>query len=286
MTIQHFSSAKVNLALHITGKRTDGFHELDSLVVFPNIGDKIEFSPASVTNLEVIGPFADNLTQSGNRNLILEAASLLTEKIGNRTNNVSISLEKNLPVAGGVGGGSSNAATTLTALNQLWKVGLTDRELSDIAGLLGSDVPVCLSSVPARIRGIGGDVTKISNFPSGSIVLANPTVALPTSEVFANFDGEFSQPLPKLPEPFDSFADLVSWLASTKNDLEKTARKLVPEITETLTALQKLDWCAFAGMSGSGATCFGLFEDIANAERAAQSLQHDHPEWWIRSGSF
>ena len=276
MAIEAFAPAKVNLALHVTGRRPDGYHLLDSLVVFADIGDRLRFEAAPDLTLEVSGPFAAGVPTDG-ANLVLKAAALMGGQ------GARITLEKLLPHGGGIGGGSSDAAATLRALTQLWEVPLP----GPAAVLsLGADVPVCLMApAPQRMRGIGEDLTPVTALPEAHLVLVNPGVPVPTREVFARLAagaGTDNPGLSQMPEAadFDGFAD---WLAAQRNDLEAPAIALAPVIAEVLTQLRRLPDCALARMSGSGSTVFGLFADADAAGAAATRIAAEAPGWWVRA---
>lgn len=262
--------AKLNLCLHVTGRRPDGYHRLDSLVAFAGLGDRVEVEPAARTSLTLDGPFATGLAADAD-NLVLRAAALMPGCPA------SIRLEKTLPVAAGIGGGSADAAATLSALAEAWDAPLPapDQVLS-----LGADVPVCLAGRPARMRGIGGDISPVPPLPPLWTVLLNPLVACPTPRVFAALESRMNPGLPDPPPAWDDAATFLDWLRTTRNDLEAPAMTVVPAIAETLAALAARPGCALARMSGSGATVFGLFPEKAAALAAAEALRHDHPEWW------
>lgn len=271
--------AKVNLALHVTGQRADGYHEIESLAVFTRFGDRIEAMPADQDSLTVSGKYAATVPVDDG-NLILKARSALRQRFDEKnTPPVALTLEKNLPVASGIGGGSSNAATTLRLLARLWDLGVDGAELAEIGVALGADVPMCLAAEPLVARGIGERVEAIPDFPSLGLVLVNPGVAVPTAVVFAGLKRRDNEKLPPLPASLD-FHGLRNWLELTRNDLEPVARNLQPEIGMALAALRKAD-AGFVRMSGSGATCFGLFETGNVAKRAAVAIRSRHPEWFV-----
>jgi len=277
--VRETAPAKINLALHVTGRRPDGYHLLDSLVVFTRFGDLIEIEPAETDSFSVDGPFARDVpTDAGN--LVLKARDALRAALHDLSPPpVAIRLTKNLPVASGVGGGSSDAAATLRALNRLWNAGLSDAQLAVIAVPLGADLPMCLAARPLVACGIGDDLARVANVPAIPLVLVNPNVPVPTPAVFAALESRDNAPLPPLPRNFD-FHGLRNWLDTTRNDLEAPARKLAPVIGQVIRALDKAD-AGFSRMSGSGATCFGLFETNNVAKRAAASIRQRHPEWWV-----
>ena len=270
-TADVFAPAKVNLTLHVTGRRADGYHLLDSLVVFAGIGDRIT-AEAGSDGLRVTGPRGAGVPE-GPENLVLRAAALFDPPVA-----AALTLDKHLPAASGIGGGSADAAATLAALAQL-----SGRPLPPAAAVLrlGADVPVCLAGRPARMRGIGGDLSPVPALPSGWLVLANPGVAVPTPEVFRRLERRDHPPMPDpLPHSRDT-ADLAAWLAAQRNDLEAPARSIAPVIGAVLARLAATRGCALARMSGSGATCFGLYADEAEARSAADAIAAEQPGWWL-----
>jgi 4-diphosphocytidyl-2-C-methyl-D-erythritol kinase len=267
--------AKVNLALHVTGRRPDGYHLLDSLVVFPAIGDLVEAEPAGVLSLTLDGPFARDLG-AGPDNLVLRAAQLIRPP----GQGAAIRLVKSLPVASGIGGGSSDAAAALRLLARLWNVRLPTAER---LAILGADVPVCLRTTPQRLQGIGERVTPV-DLPPFWIVLANPGFPLSTPAVFAGLTRRDNTPLPDLPARFGTPEALFAWLGRSRNDLEAPAIALQPAIARVLDALAAQTGCRLARMSGSGATCFGLFDGEPAALATADTLRRAQPGWWIAAG--
>ncbi|TWG63094.1 MULTISPECIES: 4-(cytidine 5'-diphospho)-2-C-methyl-D-erythritol kinase [unclassified Aminobacter] len=280
--IAEHAPAKVNLALHITGQRADGYHLLDSLVVFTEAGDRITVEPADTDTFTISAPFGAGL-DTGPDNLVIRARDRMREltAIAVPPTPVAIHLEKNLPVASGIGGGSSDAAATLRALCRLWGI-LPDSEDLDAIGLkLGADVPMCVRAHTLVARGIGEEIEP-ARLPSLAMVLVNPGVAISTPAAFRALQRKDNPPLPPVPDDA-SFEEIVEWLAGwTRNDLEPPARSLAPEVGETLDALRDAG-AALARMSGSGATCFGLFPSQAEAEAAAARLAAAHPAWYVRA---
>lgn len=272
--------AKVNLCLRILGRRPDGYHLLDSLVVFAGVGDTLFVEPSPRLSLDLRGPFGSELS-SGSDNLVLRAAHLLKEAVGHGAG-AALVLEKHLPIAAGLGGGSSDAAATLLALDRLWRSQLGEEGLQGFAAALGADVPVCLHGRPSRVSGFGERLAPAPAMPHLWVVLVNPGVALATSTVFQARQGAFSPHL-DWPERFAGTEDLRTWLEDAGNDLEAPARSLRPEIDDVLTALAATPNCLIARMSGSGATCFGLYGDAASSRKAAQSIAERHPAWWVRA---
>lgn len=270
--------AKVNLAVHVTGRRADGYHLLESLVVFARFGDRISVSNSQTDAISVSGPFAAAVPMDDG-NLVVRARDRLRDKLS-RHGPVSISLEKNLPAASGIGGGSSDAAATLVALARQWGA-VTDDTLMRVAEGLGADVPMCLVAQPLIARGIGHDLEPLGHFPVLQMVLVNPGVAVSTPEVFRALSSRDNPPLPPLPRDCDP-ATVLSWLGAARNDLEAPAVAIAPRIGAALCALRN-SGAAFARMSGSGATCFGIFETEAAARRAAASIGASQPSWFVVS---
>jgi len=270
--------AKINLFLHLGERRSDGYHELESLVAFAGIGDELSFAPSDALSLAMDGPFAPSL-QNESGNLVLKAAQALAANAG-ISPNAKIALTKNLPVASGIGGGSADAAAALRGLCRLWKLSPLRDALDEIALSLGSDVPVCLQSKSAWMTGRGEHVAPIS-LPRISMVLVNPGVAVSTAGVFAKLQSRSGTGHPK-PDDIASATDLAAYLKTTANDLEAPACEIAPVIEEALTALLNTG-ALLARLSGSGATCFGLYERDADAERAANTIAKTRKGWWARS---
>ena len=271
--------AKLNLYLHVTGRRADGYHELDSLVSFAALADTLEIAPADTLALSVSGPFADALDAGDN--LATRAAAALAERLG-RPADVRIALHKRLPVAAGLGGGSADAAAVLRGLAQLWRLGPehTD-DFREIALSLGADVPVCLDSRAAYMAGIGEALGAPPPLPPCGVLLVNPGVPVPTGPVFAARDGPFSAADRFCETPADATA-LATLLCTRRNDLEPPARAQVPEIDRVLARLVAATGCLLARMTGSGGTCFGLFADEAAAVDAAGAIARERPGWWVQ----
>ena len=276
-----FAPAKINLSLHVIARRADGYHMLDSLVAFAGIGDRVGVQRADDFALTITGPFADTLGSQGGANLVLRAARYLAAVSG-RKEGAHFTLEKNLPVAAGLGGGSSDAAAALSALAQLWKFDAASLSDSDLAAKLGADVPVCLRRAPTFMRGIGDELAPAPKLPPAWLVLVNPRRPLATKAVFAALGGRFSKPVAA--EQFaglQSAGELARALAAAGNDLAAPASALMPEIAEMLGLIESTQDCLLARMSGSGPTCFGLYGAFAAAEAAAKALQGARPGWWV-----
>lgn len=270
--LEEFAPAKVNLTLHVTGRRADGYHLLDSLVVFAGVGDRLRLRPAQGLSLELEGPFASGIPP-GADNLVLRAAQTLPPGPG-----AALILDKRLPPASGLGGGSGDAAAAMRLLARH----RGQPAPTPAAGLaLGADVPVCLAGRPARMSGIGERLTPCPALPPAWLVLANPRVETPTAAVFGALRHRDGPPMPDTLPAWPDATDLAQWLATMRNDLEAPARSLFPVIGEVLHALAAQPGCGLARMSGSGATCFGLFPTADTAATAARRLRADRPGWWI-----
>ena len=271
--------AKLNLYLHVTGRRADGYHELDSLVTFTALADTLEIAPAETLDLSVKGPFAVALDAGDN--LAARAATALAEKLG-RPADVRITLDKRIPVAAGLGGGSADAAAVLRGLARLWRLGAEHAgDLQETALSLGADVPVCLDSRAAYMAGIGEALSPPPRLPPCGALLVNPGVPVPTGPVFTARRGPFSAASRIDEDPQDA-AGLAALLRNRRNDLEQPALAQVPEIGLVLARVAEAPGCLLARMSGSGGTCFGLFEDEAAAAGAAGTIARDYPTWWVQ----
>lgn len=256
--------AKINLALHVRGRRKDGYHELETVFAFAEQGDELEVAPADQIALNIGGPFGQTLN-AGPDNLILRAANALAEA-GRVRKGGQLQLDKRLPIAAGIGGGSADAAAALRLLRRFWQVDVDDAALHRLATQLGADVPACLVGETMLGAGIGDILTPLDlpDLTGKPLLLVNPGLPLSTSAVFAAWDGVERGPL-------------TDW-RSGRNDLEAAARDLVPEIGDVLAALCGAE---IARMSGSGATCFGFYESEAARDTAAQAIASEHPDWWL-----
>ncbi|CDZ57257.1 4-(cytidine 5'-diphospho)-2-C-methyl-D-erythritol kinase [Neorhizobium galegae] len=274
--------AKINLALHVTGQRADGYHRLESIVTFADTGDRLYFREADADDLSVSGRFASLLPTSaeGKRgNLVLKARDLLRtalEDKGVSTPPVAIHLEKNLPVAAGIGGGSADAAAALRGLMRFWNASLPDGELAALGLSLGADVPMCIKSEALMARGIGEELTALPDLPSLSLVLGNPLVGVSTPDIFLRLTQKENAAI----GPFDS--DWIGFLKTLRNDLEPPARSLVREIDQ-ISSLIGAEGTMLTRMSGSGATCFGIFPSFEAAEKAMENLNGQKPEWYFQA---
>ena len=279
--------AKVNLTLRVVGRRADGYHDIESLVVFAAVGDTLTFVPGRALALAVRGPTA---AESGDvaDNLVLKAARALAERIaGLRLGRFA--LEKRLPVAAGLGGGSADAAAALRLLARANRIALDDPRLLQAARASGADVPVCLDPRARLMRGIGEILSEPLDLPRLPAVLVNPGVTVPTKDVFVALRLKPSTEIAAPSSPFQlaraggERAALLATLEDDRNDLEAPAIRLQPVIADVLTELRKLPACRLARMSGSGATCFGLFASTRAAQTAARTLRTRHPNWWVRA---
>jgi 4-diphosphocytidyl-2-C-methyl-D-erythritol kinase len=283
--IAAFAPAKVNLSLRVVGRRADGYHRLDSLVVFAAIGDRLTVQPGPALSLAVTGPFGGGLADEAD-NLVLRAAYALAEAAGIEPHG-ALTLEKNLPVASGIGGGSSDAAAALRLLARAWGLSLPPEAMGRLALGLGADVPVCLARQPARMAGIGEVLAPVPPLPCLGMLLVNPGVACPTSAIFqarAAAGAAFSSADAAPADGWSRAETLAAGLAASGNDLEAPAMTLAPIIGDVLAAIAGQPDCLLARMSGSGATCFGLFPDAPTAERAAHGLRGEG--WWSWGGGL
>jgi 4-diphosphocytidyl-2-C-methyl-D-erythritol kinase len=279
--IRVHAPAKINLFLHVTGKRPDGFHDLQSLVAFAEAGDVLALERGPNLALTVEGPFAAGLENDAD-NLVLRAARALAPRL---TGTAHFRLTKNLPVASGIGGGSADAAAALRGLLALeGRDFASEADLGALAAALGSDIPVCLASRAAWMEGRGERVTELPALPSAHLVLVNPGISVSTAEVFRRLVRRDETRLSP-PAAFASLDALVLYLKETRNDLEAPARVIAPVIDTVLNALAN-EGAAFARMSGSGATCFGLFETAESASAAANAIAKAELSWWVRAAGF
>ena len=277
-TIKATAPAKVNLTLHVTGRRDDGYHLLDSLVVFAGVCDQLSATSSPDMRLSVSGPFSPGVPNDDS-NLMMRAALALQRARG-VTLGAALTLEKHLPHAAGIGSGSSDAALTLAMLAELWGVPPLPADAPEVVAL-GADVPVCLQApAPTRMTGIGDMLSGVPPLPDCALVLVRPPVDVPTAAVFqalASRDGSGMDDLPQGLD-YDGFA---RWLAAQRNDLQAPAESIAPAITQAIAALRALPVVSFAGMSGSGATCYGLVKDMATARQVARRMQIAHMNWWV-----
>ena len=277
--------AKLNLYLHVLGRRPDGYHELDSLIVFAGVADTLSAAPSADLRLDIDGPFAAPLRADAD-NLVLRAARKLAAAAGIDAG-ARLRLTKRLPVASGIGGGSADAAAALRVLSALWGLDLADDRLPSIAAGLGADVPVCVAGTPSFVFGVGEVIRPAPPLPPASVVLVNPGTPVPTGRVFAGLhafrDAGAASPRLAAAAGHD-LAALVAALSDTGNDLAVPARAIAPAIDDVLAALAARPGCLMSRLSGSGATCFGLFAAAEAARHAAAALRRDRPDWWVAEG--
>ena len=268
--MEEIARAKVNLALHVRGREPDGYHRIETLFAFCEDGDRLHAEPAEELSLRIVGPFAAALAQEGD-NLVLRAARLLAARSGVPAE-AALTLHKNLPIASGIGGGSADAAAALRLLDRLWGLGLSEADLLPLAAELGADVPACLVSRTARGEGRGDALTEVHvpGLAGAPVLLVNPRVEVSTAEVFRRWSGTDGGPLP--PDPFEG-----------RNDLEAAARQVAPGVAEVLEALAD---AKVARMSGSGATCFAVYDEAADRDCAAARIAAAHPGWWTLVSRF
>lgn len=270
--------AKINLALHVTGQRADGYHLLDTLVTFTEAGDVIRIRDAAQDSFHISGPYGDSLRQGdGGSNLVLKARDRLRAKAAGAARPVALHLEKNLPVASGIGGGSADAAATLRGLCRHWNLTPDIETLQEIALSLGADVPMCLASRPLIARGIGEAITALPDMPAMALVLVNPLKGVATPEVFRRLASKDNPPL--APRGDKSWIDVI---AQSRNDLEPPARAILAEIGEVSELLAETG-ALVVRMSGSGATCFAIYISTDDAQAAAAHLRQQRPGWYVEA---
>ena len=272
-SVRVFAPAKINLTLHVTGQRDDGYHLLDSLVTFASVGDVLTATLGAGEGLTVSGPFAGQVP-TDDTNFIHKVVSHFQFEAP-----LSFHLEKNLPVASGIGGGSADAGACIRALVALngGQGALSVAEMMKI----GADLPMCVAAQPARVRGVGEILEPRQALPELHLVLVNPGVAVSTPEVFAALASRQNAPMTPMPDGPDRFGQ---WLAAQRNDLQDAAIGIAPEIARVLDALRSIPGCRLARMSGSGASCFGIFDTVQNAALAADHLSRAQPHWWVAAG--
>lgn len=270
--------AKLNLFLQVLGRNSDGYHQIESLTVFTQFGDRLEVTESPTISLQVEGPFADECGPL-EANLVLRAAHALAA-LAPVPVGAALKLHKYLPAASGLGGGSSDAAAAIQLLIPLWDLRPEGKALTELALHLGADVPVCLHRRPAIMRGIGEQLSAAPTVPDCYVLLVNPRIALSTRAVFEKLDGRFDKAPQRFPQHVSSAKKLARLLTVRSNNLERPAIELVPEIQTVLNALARQKGCLLARMSGSGATCFGLFANADEMGAAAIAIKQAHPEYW------
>ncbi len=280
-TVEAVALAKINLALHVTGRRENGYHDLESLVVFADLGDDLIARRSEADSLSISGPFARALS-AGQTNLVTKSVAAFRARWpGAVPHGVGIALAKNLPVSAGIGGGSADAAATLRLMAAFATPEISPEELMPVAAELGADVPVCLMSRSCVVRGIGEMIEPVDILPQSHFVLVNPLVPVSTADVFRRLKNRENPGLPVIAQPFSHVAMLGLWLAETRNDLQDAAIETVPVIGDLIDELARAPGCAAARMSGSGATVFGLFGSAGMAHLAAESMRTRFPDAWV-----
>lgn len=275
------AKAKINLTLEVVGKRRDGYHELNSLVAFASYGDCLTFQEGEKEDLVISGPFAFGLE---GENLILKAANFITSSYPDVQSGV-FSLDKRLPVASGIGGGSADAAAALRLLSSQISGGLEGLDYAEIARALGADIPVCIEQKPVMMSGIGDILKPIEGLVPLHAVLVNPGVPVSTGEIFRRLNAseiiedEGSQVA--LPA-FSTLDDVLGYMTKHGNDLQAVAEDIEPAVVEVIKALQEQEGYRIARMSGSGATCFGIYENDAQAQKAASEISKSYESWWVQ----
>lgn len=283
-----FAPAKINLYLHVTGRKDNGYHELDSLIAFADIGDEVRITPATHFDFEVEGPFAHGFSAKekdagpGSSNLVVKAVWEMA-RATQQSPNFKVTLVKNLPMGAGIGGGSSDAAAVIWGLCEIWDIKKNSEFLKPLMLSLGADVPVCLDCQTARIQGIGESIDAGIDIPEVPILLIYPGKPCATESVFQHFSGGFETDA-NWPERIMNLSDLVGALRETTNSLSLAASDHVPEIENVLNVLNAAKGCVLGRMTGSGSSCFGLFEEIEDAEKAADIIREENPDWWVKTG--
>lgn len=283
-----FAPAKINLSLHVLKRKKDGYHSLESLVTFADIGDTISIAPCSSFQFNIDGAFSrffsekEKSNKPDSQNIIVKAVYFLAG-IANISPKIEITLTKNLPLASGIGGGSADAAAVICGLCDLWNIPKNATFLPPFLKTLGADVPVCMECTPCFISHIGDQITHAPFLPETPIVLINPLKPCATRDVFLA-NTQFDSPLTPCPSDFQNIRALCDYLLRNTNSLETAATKIVPEIKNILTTLSLQHGNLLSRMSGSGATCFGLFETPELAQKAASLISQENPDWWVKSG--
>lgn len=286
ITYKELAKAKINLTLKILGKRHDGYHDIESLIAFATCSDTLEYRPNKPYSLETGGPYADQIHET---NLITRACSALKQKVPELQLG-QFHLTKNLPISSGIGGGSADAAAALRLIRKAHNLCQDDHfDWSTLAMQLGADVPVCLYQQPAVATGLGEQIYPLKHFPQLPCVLVNPNVQVPTAEVFKRLNALLGADMSEekdntRPIQFETPQDVIDFMRTTPNDLQNVAIAYAPSIAQVLEYLEHQTPCQIARMSGSGATCFAIYDDIDNAKNVVTQLQNDHPEWWSCNG--
>ncbi len=282
-TLSARARAKINLYLHVTGRRDDGYHDLNSMVVFGDfIADDIVVTKSNIFSMDVMGPFAPHISSTPIEHNLLYKSVKAIEDFAHRSLPCHITLTKNIPIGAGLGGGSSDAAMTIKLLEDLYDIPIPPKEKNDILQSLGADVPVCYHQKPLCFSGVGDVLSPAPPIPDFYILLIWPNVYGNTATVFQQYKGAFSKPV-TTPSSFSTFCEFIDFLKTTNNDLDKPAQELYPDIKSVLSFLQNQDGCSIARMTGSGSCVFGIFEDEQSCKDAHQNAQIHH-DWWTSCG--
>ncbi len=288
--LQVFAPVKINLFLHVTGKRDDGYHLLDSLVCFADIGDTIILEEADSFSFHIDGPFSRSFTaqekdySQQSSNIVVRAVWALSAITG-KSPDFRLTLQKRVPLGAGIGGGSSDAAAVLWALSEWWELPPTPSYMPPLMLDLGSDVPACYACKTTRMQGIGEHLLHAPDIPELPVLLVQPGKPCPTAAVFKDFDGNFTAEA-DLPDRFESTEHFIDVLQTTENSLLESAVSSVPDIAAVLDNLQQQKNTLFSRMSGSGSSCFALFEKDEDCLAVAEAIIKDHPTWWVRTGTI
>jgi 4-diphosphocytidyl-2-C-methyl-D-erythritol kinase len=271
--------AKVNLALHVTGQRDDGYHDIDTIVMFAEMADYVSVRRFGFETFDVTGPYKQQVPGYDGGNLVIRARDAFRAAFPDCATPVMLTLDKNIPVSAGVGGGSCDAAATLRAMADVFDIPAASPRLMDVARSLGADVPMCLMSRPLRARGIGHDLTPLDGMPTLPMVLVNPGIAVSTPDVFRALEHRRNPGIGAMALP-NTRTELLAWIGGLRNDLQPAAIGLVPEIATALAALDD-SGAQLARMSGSGATCFGVHATLDDAKQAAQEIAQNNRDWMV-----
>ncbi len=284
-TVTMRAPAKINLYLHVTGKREDGYHLLDSMVVFANeAADILTFTDSQTPGFSISGPLAATFDHADpNDNLVMKAAAAYARKTG--LSSVKIHLEKNVPMGAGLGGGSADAAMTIKGLETLFDKPLKDDVRDEILISLGADVPVCYRGVPSRFEGIGEILSDVPALPAFHLLIIWPGRHTATKDVFGKRGKNYNDKPVTIPEEFATLAQLVEFLKNTSNDLTDAAQSITRDIAMAREALEVQEGCLLARMSGSGSSVFGIFADAGDCENARAHLADEHPAWWVHTSA-
>ncbi|MAZ76067.1 MAG: 4-(cytidine 5'-diphospho)-2-C-methyl-D-erythritol kinase [Micavibrio sp.] len=279
--------AKINLYLHVTNKREDGYHNLDSLITFADFGDQITLNTSKTLSLSIDGLFAKDLSIN-EQSLEYSSDNILVKTLwkiadyAHQTPSFNITLTKNIPIGAGLGGGSADAAALARILCQLWDIDPSDKDFQEILFSIGADVPMCFASETCQIKNAGELIKKAPKLPSMNTVLVHPNSHCSTVKIF-KINKSYSPNTVSIPDVISNQEELLSFLKTTRNDLTNAALKNTPAIKEILNALNKQDGIALSRMSGSGSACFGIFKTQNNATNAAEIIKNLHPEWWVQA---